>query len=107
MVSCATAMEAASAQGKFWEMHDKLFANPQKMEIDNLQQYARELKLDMKRFNADVESRRFKTEVDEDIKAGRDAAVRGTPTFFINGKKLVGAQPFAEFQKIIDSLPAQ
>lgn len=103
----AEAALAAGAQGKFWEMHDKLFANPQKMEIDNLQQYARELKLDMKRFNADVESRRFKTEVDEDIKAGRDAAVRGTPTFFINGKKLVGAQPFAEFQKIIDSLPAQ
>ena len=98
---------AAGAQGKFWEMHDKIFANQQKMEIDNLKQYAQELKLNMQKFNADLDSHRFKAAVDEDMKTGASVAVRGTPTFFVNGKKLVGAKPLAEFQKVIDPLLAK
>jgi protein-disulfide isomerase len=98
---------AAGAQGKFWEMHDKIFANQQKMELDNLKQYAQELKLNMQKFNADLESHRFKAAVDEDMKTGASVAVRGTPTFFVNGKKLVGAKPLAEFQKVIDPLLAK
>jgi protein-disulfide isomerase len=100
----AEAALAAGAQGKFWEMHDKIFANQQKMEIDNLKQYAQELKLNMQKFNADLDSHRFKTAVDEDMKTGASVAVRGTPTFFVNGKKLVGAKPLAEFQKVIDPM---
>ena len=100
----AEAALAAGAQGKFWEMHDKIFANQQLMEIDNFKQYAQELKLDMKRFNADLDSHRFKPAVDEDMKAASGVGVRGTPTFFVNGKKIVGAQPLSEFQKVVDPL---
>lgn len=103
----AEASECANLQGKFWEMHDKIFANQQKMEIDNLKQYAQELKLNMQKFNADLDSHRFKSAVDEDMKTGASVAVRGTPTFFVNGKKLVGAKPLAEFQKVIDPMLAK
>jgi protein-disulfide isomerase len=103
----AEAAFAAGAQGKFWEMHDKIFVNQQKMEVDDLKQYAQELKLDMQKFTADLESHRFKAAVDEDMKAGNAVTVRGTPTFFINGKKLVGAKPLAEFQKVIDPMLAK
>ena len=103
----AEAALAAGAQGKFWEMHDRIFANQQQMEVDTLKKYAQELKLDMKKFNADLDSHRFKAAVDEDMKTGSGAAVRGTPTFFVNGKKLAGAKPLAEFQKVIDPLLAQ
>jgi len=95
---------AAGAQGKFWEMHDKIFANQKQLSIDNLKSYAQELNLDMKKFNDDLDSHRFKKVIDEDMKIGRGAGVRGTPTFFINGRKLVGAKPLAEFQKVIDGL---
>lgn len=103
----AEAALAAGAQGKFWEMHDKIFANQKQMEIDTLKQYAQELKLDMQKFNADLESHRFKAAVDEDMKTATGAAVRGTPTFFANGKKIVGAKPLAEFQKVIDPMLAK
>jgi protein-disulfide isomerase len=103
----AEAALAAGAQGKFWEMHDKIFANQQQMDIANFKQYAQELKLDVKKFSADLDTHRFKAAVDEDMKTGTAVAVRGTPTFFVNGKKLVGAKPLAEFQKVIDPLLAK
>jgi protein-disulfide isomerase len=103
----AEAALAAGAQGKFWEMHDRIFTNQQQMEVDTLKKYAQELNLDMKKFNADLDSHRFKAAVDEDMKTGSGAAVRGTPTFFVNGKKLVGAKPLAEFQKVIDPMLAK
>jgi protein-disulfide isomerase len=93
---------AAGEQGKFWEMHDKIFANQKKLKIDNLKSYAQTLNLDMNKFNKDLESHRFKKIVDEDMKIAKGLGVRGTPTFFINGKKLVGAKPFTEFKKVID-----
>lgn len=100
----AEAAMAAGAQGKFWEMHDKIFANQKQINLDNLKSYAKDLNLDMNKFNDDLESHRFKKIVDEDIKKGKEVGVRGTPTFFINGRKLVGAKPLAEFQKVIDRL---
>jgi protein-disulfide isomerase len=103
----AEAALAAGAQGKFWEMHDKIFANQQQMDIANFKQYAQDLKLDVKKFSADLDTHRFKAAVDEDMKTGTSVAVRGTPTFFVNGKKLVGAKPLAEFQKVIDPLLAK
>ncbi len=103
-VIAAEAAMAAGAQGKFWEMHDKIFANQKQIGIDNLKGYAQELNLDMKKFNEDLETHKFKKVVDGDMKLARGAGVRGTPTFFINGKKLVGAKPLTAFQKIIDGL---
>jgi protein-disulfide isomerase len=95
---------AAGEQGKFWEMHDKIFANQKKLKIDNLKSYAQELNLDMNKFNEDLETHQFKKVVDGDVKIAKSLGVRGTPTFFINGKKLVGAKPFTEFKKAIDPL---
>ena len=95
---------AAGEQGKFWEMHDKIFANQKKLKIDNLKSYAQELNLDMNKFNEDLENHQFKKVVDGDVKIAKSLGVRGTPTFFINGKKLVGAKPFTEFKKVIDPL---
>jgi len=101
-VLAAEAALAAGAQGKFWEMHDKIFANQKKLKIDNLKIYAQELNLDLTIFNKDLETHKFKKMIDEDLKTGKGLGVRGTPTFFINGKKLVGAKPLTEFQKVID-----
>ena len=97
----AEAALSAGAQGKFWEMHDKIFTNQKQMGIDNLKSYAEELNLDMVQFNKDLETHRYKKVVDEDMKVAQGAGVRGTPTFFVNGKKVVGAKPLAEFQKVI------
>lgn len=103
----AEAALAAGAQGRFWEMHDKIFADQKQMEIAQFKQYARELKLDMQKFTNDLDSHRFKAEVDKDMQIGIGAAVRGTPTIFINGKKIAGAKPYAEFQKVIEPMLAQ
>jgi len=100
----AEAALAAGAQGKFWEMHDKIFANQKNISIDILKGYAQELNLDMNKFNEDLDTHRYKKTIDEDMKLATGAGVRGTPTFFINGKKLVGAKPVGEFQKVIDTL---
>ncbi len=97
----AEAALAAGAQGKFWEMHDKIFTNQKQMGVDNLKGYAEELNLDMDQFNKDLETHRYKKVVDDDMKLAQGAGVRGTPTFFVNGKKVVGAKPLAEFQKVI------
>ena len=100
----AEAALAAGAQGKFWEMHDKIFANQKNISVDILKGYAKDLNLDMSKFNEDLDSHRYKKTVQDDMKLGKGAGVRGTPTFFINGKKLVGAKPVPEFQKIIDAI---
>ena len=100
----AEAALAAGAQGKFWEMHDKIFANQKKISADILKGYAQELNLDMNKFNEDLDTHSYKKTIAEDMKLAKGAGVRGTPTFFINGKKLVGAKPVGEFQKVIDTL---
>jgi len=100
----AEAALAAGAQGKFWEMHDKIFANQKQINVDILKGYAQELNLDMNKFNTDLETHRYKKVIDDDMKLARGAGVRGTPTFFINGKKLVGAKPLPAFKEIIDGL---
>jgi protein-disulfide isomerase len=103
MIAAEAAM-AAGAQGKFWEMHDKIFANQKQINIDTLKGYAKELNLDMSAFNNDIDSHKYKKVIDADMKLARGAGVRGTPTFFINGKKLVGAKPLTAFQEVIDGI---
>jgi protein-disulfide isomerase len=93
---------AAGAQGKFWEMHDKLFENMKALKRENLDTYAQELGLDVSRFKADLDAGKFKAVVDADLALGAQFGVQGTPNFFINGRKLVGAQPFESFKKIVD-----
>lgn len=93
---------AAHKQGKFWEFHDKLFANQRAMKYDNFLQYARELDLDVARFEADFRDASSKAKVDGDTAEARSMGLTGTPAFFVNGKYLRGAQPFSGFQKVIN-----
>lgn len=102
----AEASECAADIGgneKFWEYHDKLFANQNALQVPNLKRFASDTGLDSKQFDACLDSGAMASRVSFDENEGRDAGVTGTPTFFINGKKLVGAQPFSEFKKIIDA----
>jgi protein-disulfide isomerase len=99
----AEAALAANEQGKFWQMHDKLFANQQALDRPNLEKYAEELGLNMAKFKAALDSGKFKDKVDADAKEGAAVGATGTPTFFINGTKVVGAQPFDAFKTVIDT----
>jgi protein-disulfide isomerase len=94
---------AADEQGKFWEYHDKLFANQPKIQREFLLQYAREVGLDMKRFEQALESAKGKPRIDADIAEANSLGTTGTPAFFINGRFLNGAKPFAEFAKVINA----
>ncbi|MBI5393346.1 DsbA family protein [Candidatus Woesearchaeota archaeon] len=97
------AAECAGDQDKYWEMHDKLFQNQQKLAVSDLKQYAVDLKLDTKAFNDCLDSSKYKAEMQKDMADGSSYGVSGTPAFFINGRKLVGAQPFSAFKSIIDA----
>jgi protein-disulfide isomerase len=99
----AEAALAAHEQGKFWQMHDKLFANQQALDRPSLEKYAEELGLNMGKFKSALDSGKFKDRVDREAKEGAAVGATGTPTFFINGKKLVGAQPFDQFKSSIDA----
>ncbi|NBD13509.1 MULTISPECIES: thioredoxin domain-containing protein [Corallococcus] len=98
----AQASMAANEQGKFWEMHDKLFANQRALDRASLEKYAQELKLDMAKFKAALDSDKFDKQIEADMADGAAKGANGTPTFFINGRTLVGAQPFDAFKKVID-----
>jgi protein-disulfide isomerase len=101
-VGAAVAAEAAGKQGKFWEYHDKLFANRDRLAPDDLKQYANDLQLDMKRFEADRLDLSEKKKIDADLAEAQTLGINGTPAIFINGRHLAGAQPFEMFAKIID-----
>lgn len=98
----AEAAECAGEQGKFWEMHNRIFDNQSAMEIVDLKQNAKLLGLDIATFNDCLDLGKYADEVRKDMNDGSVAGVTGTPTFFINGEKLVGAQPFSVFEEIIE-----
>ena len=81
----AEAAEAAGAQGRFWEMHDLLFANQDRLAFDDLLVYAQLLDLDLQRFAMDLERHTYSPRVREDFMTGVRSGVNGTPTFFVNG----------------------
>ncbi len=93
---------AAGAQGKFWEMHDLLFSNQRALKREDLIKYAKQLGLDLDRFLDALDSGKYRTIVEQDKAEGARLGVRGTPTFFINGRRLVGAQPFSAFASLIE-----
>ena len=97
----AEAALAAHAQGKFWEMHDHLYAGFPDLSRRTVMNYAREIGLDMNRFTADVDSRKFRARVHSEEAEGEVAGVGGTPTFFINGKKYNGVFDVASVVPII------
>ncbi len=93
---------AAQQQGKFWEMHDRIFANQREMEREALLAHASALGLDLARFTADLDSPRAKAVLDRDQAEAAKVGVDGTPTFFVNGTPLIGAQPIEVFAAAID-----
>jgi protein-disulfide isomerase len=96
------AAEAAHRQGKFWEMHDKIFANQRELTEAKYVEYATELGLDVEKFKKDSASAEVKKKVDNDAKEAAALGVTGTPGFFINGLFLSGARPFDSFKTVID-----
>ena len=94
---------AAAEQGKFWEMHALLFANRSRLKPENLLDYARQLKLDIARFQQRLQSGYYKAAVEKDIALANSLAIHATPTFLINGQKLVGAQSAERLKWAIDA----
>lgn len=92
---------AAKAQGKFWEMHDLLFANPQRVERDDLVGYAKKLGLNLARFQKDMDSEQTKQAVARDLAEGTKLGVTGTPSYTINGKMYSGTRPFPQLKELI------
>jgi protein-disulfide isomerase len=93
---------AAHQQGKFWEMHDKIFENQRDLSDETYIRYAGELKIDVDRFKKDLTSDEAKAAVASDVAEASKLGVSGTPGFFINGRFLSGAQPFPSFKSLID-----
>ena len=99
----AEAARCAGEQGKFWEFHDALFADQSKLDETGLVAQARALGVNEKLFQSCLVSGKFKAKIEADLQEGSRVGVAGTPGFFINGVFLSGAQPQAEFEKIIDN----
>jgi protein-disulfide isomerase len=93
---------AAADQGKFWEMHDKLFENQKDLTRAALERYAEELGLDMAKFRKALDSGSGKARIQEDLELAERVQSAGTPNHYVNGRRLKGAKPFDEFKKVID-----
>jgi protein-disulfide isomerase len=98
----AEAGECAARQGRFWEYHDQLFAGSPELSLARLHSLAESLGLDRQAFSTCLEAGASRAKISEDLELGRRAGVTATPTFFVDGHMLEGAQPFATFKKIID-----
>ncbi len=99
----AEAALAAQSQGKFWEMHDLLFANFRRLSRENMIAWAGQIGLDVDKFKADLDSGKYKATVDKDEADGEAAGVYGTPAFFINGKLYNGPLNLAAVKPILDA----
>ncbi|HUV83091.1 MAG TPA: DsbA family protein [archaeon] len=98
----AEATECADEQGKYWEYHKILFENQNALDNESLKQYALDLGLDGTAFNECLDSGRMASEVETDFQDGISYGITGTPSFFINGNKVVGAKSYEVFQQLID-----
>jgi protein-disulfide isomerase len=98
----AEAALCAHEQGKFWPFHDRIFENQRALSSESYRRFAADLGLDQKAFGECVDSRKYRGTVEKDYREGESIGVNATPTFFINGRFLSGAQPFEQFQSIID-----
>ena len=101
-MGAAEAGRCAGEQGKFWEMHDLLFADQGGLDKNGLEGKARQLQLDTQRFDACLSGEKYKPQIQQDAQEGMRAGVTGTPGFFINGVFLGGAQSEATFERLIE-----
>jgi protein-disulfide isomerase len=102
-IKAASAALAANKQGKFWEFHERLFENYKNLNDTKIQEIAKELALDMDRFNKDMKDPAIQKLIFRDIKDAREAGVRGIPTVFIGGKLLKSRRGLRVFQQMIDA----
>jgi protein-disulfide isomerase len=107
----ANAVNCAGEQGKYWQFHDKVFREQYnrgddiiRMKAADLKKWAKEIGVDQAKFDQCLDSEKFKSEVLKDKADGDAAGVQGTPTFFINGRAMGGAQQYPEYKKLIDEL---
>tara|TARA_B100000315_G_scaffold175979_1_gene164508 strand:- start:9 stop:407 length:399 start_codon:yes stop_codon:yes gene_type:complete len=97
----AEAARCAADQQRFWDYHDKLFANTT-LDLSNLKNFAKELGLDTEAFAQCLDGETYRSQVQKDLIEGQKLGVTSTPTFFVNGRLLSGSQSFQRFQKLID-----
>jgi protein-disulfide isomerase len=105
------AVDCAGEQNKYWEYHDKVFREQYnkgddlvRFKADDLKKWAKETKVDQAKFDQCLDSEKYKNEVLKDKADGDAVSVQGTPTFFINGRVIGGAQPYPAFKNLIDEL---
>ena len=97
----AMASECAHEQGRFWEMHDKLFDNQGSISPEQVKIFAVQIGLNNLDFNSCLENGKYFEEIEADFQQGYNVGVKATPTFFVNGVKIEGAIPLVTFEKII------
>lgn len=98
----ALAAQCANDQGQFWAYHDLLFANQNMLSRDLLTAFAVQLEMNVQTFDTCVDEQTHLDEIRNDFAAAQSAGLTGTPTFFINGRRVVGAQPFEIFAAVIE-----
>jgi protein-disulfide isomerase len=98
----AEASLAAHDQGKYWEMHEILITRSPKLDRASLIAYADELGLDVKKFTDSIDKGEHAADIDRDLELAKSMDLYNTPTFYINGRQVIGERPFEYFSKIID-----
>ena len=98
----AEAAQCAHDQGKFWEYHDVLFANQQALQRARLREYAAVVGLDERRFSACLDGGRFRADVERDLGDAQAYGIASTPTFFVNGRVVMGALPYERLEQIVE-----
>lgn len=106
-LAAASAAEAAGRQGKFWEMHNLLFENQDDWADDSspeekFESYAGELELDLDKFKLDYESSEVKNDINSDLRAANSLRLTSTPSFILNGKRLVNPRGYEDFRSLIE-----
>jgi protein-disulfide isomerase len=97
----AEAAMAAHAQGKFWEMHDAIFAKMRELTDEGLEKRAQEVGLDMGAFKKAMSSHKYKGQIEADMALAEKVRSRGTPSFYVNGRNIRGAQPYENFESLV------
>jgi protein-disulfide isomerase len=100
--TAAHASLCAKEQGKFWEMHDQLFAHQSALQLESLEAYAREIGVDVSAYGECMKSDRYMPQIEADKVLAGKVTARGTPNTYINGRKLTGAKPVEEFAALVD-----
>jgi protein-disulfide isomerase len=98
----AQAGQCALEQNRFWPLHDKIYINQDRLSQELLFQLAREVGVDMSAFTQCMQEERYAQEVADDFQAGLDLGVSGTPTFFVNGRKIAGVVPQEAWEQIVE-----